>query len=387
MIYLDNGATSFPKPQSVIDAMAYYQRCVGANPGRGGHSLTMKAGAKVFDTREKLASFFGTESERVIFTLNCTHALNCAIKGSVKKGDHVIISTLEHNSVLRPVHRLFERGLITYDVAYVNPLSDTETVSNFEKLIRPETKLIVCTFVSNVFGTVLPIKEIAALCKMHQIRFILDGAQAAGTFKIDMKEIGADILCIPCHKGLLGPMGTGAMLLSENAELQSNIEGGTGSFSLQKNQPDILPDKFESGTHNLPGIAGVYEGVSFIENMGGERAVHEKEMYLSRFLREDLSVIKGVEAFSFMQGRVESPLVAFNVRKKHSEEVSEYLDRHGIAVRSGYHCSFLAHKNYGTEDFGAVRVTPGIFNTKKDIKTLSFLINRFAIDDKICYTK
>lgn len=387
MIYLDNGATSFPKPQSVIDAMAYYQRCVGANPGRGGHSLTMKAGSKVFDAREKLASFFGTESERVIFTLNCTHSLNCAIKGSVKKGDHVIISSLEHNSVLRPVHRLFERGIITYDVAFVNPLSEEETLRNFEKLIKPQTTLIVCTLVSNVFGTVLPAEKIAELCRRHKIRFVLDGAQGAGAFKINMKDMGADILCIPCHKGLLGPMGTGAMLLSENVTLQSIVEGGTGSYSMQKEQPDILPDKFESGTANLPGIAGVYEGIRFIEDFGGEKAVHEKEMYLSDILREDLSVIKGVEGFGFMQGRIRSPLVAFNIKNTHSEEVSSYLDKQGIAVRAGYHCSFLAHSNYGTEQRGVVRVTPGIFNTKKDVKTLSFLINRFAIDDKMCYTK
>ena len=386
MIYLDNGATSFPKPQSVINAMTHYQRCVGANPGRGGHRMTMKAGEMVFDTREKLASFFGTESERVIFTLNCTHALNCAIKGSVTKGDHVIISSLEHNSVLRPVHRLKERGLITYDVAYVNPLSDEETLRNFEKLIRPNTSLIVCTYVSNVFGTVLPVREIARLCKRHKIRFILDAAQAAGAFNINMKDMETDILCLPCHKGLLGPMGTGAMLLGENVNLQSNIEGGTGSFSLQMEQPDILPDKFESGTANLPGIAGVYEGVKFIESFGGERAVHEKEMYLSDILKEDLSVIKGVYVFSYMQGKTKSPLVSFNIKNTHSEEVSSYLDKYSAAVRSGYHCSFLAHSNYGTEQYGAVRVTPGIFNTKKDVKTLSFLINRFAIDDKICYT-
>lgn len=386
MIYLDNGATSFPKPRSVIDAMAYYQRCVGANPGRGGHRLTMKAGEKVFAAREKLASVFGAESERVIFTSNCTCALNCAIKGSVSKGDHVIISSLEHNSVLRPVHRLSEIGLITYDVAYVNPLSDEETLSNFEKLIKPNTSLIVCTYVSNVFGTVLPIRKIARLCKKHKIRFILDGAQAAGAFEINMRDMGIDILCLPCHKGLLGPMGTGAMIIEESTELQSNVEGGTGSFSLQKEQPDILPDKFESGTQNLPGIAGVYEGIRFIGNFGGERAVHEKEMYLSRILKEDLSVIKNVQLFTFMQGESKSPLVAFNIRNTHSEEVSTYLDKHNVAVRSGYHCSYLAHSYYNTEEKGAVRVTPGIFNTKKDVKTLSFLINRFAIDNKICYT-
>ena len=383
MIYLDNGATSFPKPQSVIDAMCVYQRCYGANPGRGGHSLTLKAGEKVFRTRELLSEMFGTESERVIFTQNCTHALNTAIKGSVKKGDHIIISSLEHNSVLRPVHRLFERGLVTYDVAFVNPLSDEETLSNFRNLIKPNTTLVVCTYVSNVFGTVLPIRKIAELCRDKGLRFILDGAQAAGVFEIDMKRDLIDILCVPCHKGLLGPMGTGAMLLGENIKPDTNIEGGTGSFSMQKSQPDILPDKFESGTANLPGIAGVYEGINFIKCFGGERAVHNKEMYLADILKADLSVIKNVELYENMQGERKSPLVSFGIKNTHSEEVSAYLDKHGIAVRAGYHCSYLAHSNYNTEEYGVVRVTPGIFNIKKDIKTLSFLLNRFAIEDKI----
>ena len=383
MIYLDNGATSFPKPKRVIDAMSYYQRCVGANPGRGGHRMTMKAGERVFEAREKLSGFFGAESERTAFTLNCTHALNTAIKGSVKKGDHIIISSLEHNSVLRPVHRLYERGIVTYDVALVNPLSDIETVKNFEKLINERTTLVVCTFVSNVFGTVLPVREIASLCRKRGIRFILDGAQGAGAFRIDIKKDNIDILCVPCHKGLLGPMGTGALLLNENIELESSTEGGTGSFSLQKKQPDVMPDKLESGTANLPGIAGVYEGISFVENFGGEKAVHDKEMYLADILREDLSVMKRVVSFGSMKGTVSSPLVAFNIENTHSEEVSDFLDQHSVAVRAGYHCSFLAHTYYNTEEYGIVRVTPGIFNTKKDIKTLSFLINRFAIGDKM----
>ena len=302
--------TSFPKPQSVIDAMAYAQRCYGANPGRGGHRLSMKAGETVFRTRELLASFFNADSERVIFTSNCTESLNTAIKGSVEKGDHIIISSLEHNSVLRPVHRLYEREIVSYDIAYVNPLSDEETVRNFEKLINNNTKLIVCTYVSNVFGTVLPIKEISSLCRKRAIRFIVDAAQCAGIFRIDMKEDNIDVLCLPCHKGLFGPMGTGAMLLGEDVQLQSITEGGTGSFSLQKEQPDILPDKFESGTMNLPGIAGIYEGVNFIRKYGGERAIHRKEMYLSDILKEDLSTIKGVRIYDDIRP---------NGRRRHKE--------------------------------------------------------------------
>ena len=193
MIYLDNGATSFPKPMSVINAMTIAQRCYGANPGRGGHRMTMKAGQTVFSCREAIGEMFSAESERVIFTSNCTHSLNTAIKGSVKKGDHVIISSLEHNSVLRPVHRLSERGIITYDVAYVNPLSTEETLENFRSLIKTETSTVICTYVSNVFGTVLPVGKIAELCREKGIRFILDGAQAVGAFRINMKEMKADI--------------------------------------------------------------------------------------------------------------------------------------------------------------------------------------------------
>ena len=383
MIYLDNGATSFPKPQRVIDAMCFYQRCYGANPGRGGHTMTVKAGERIFEARELLSEMLHTESERVSFTLNCTYALNTAIKGSVKKGDHIIISSLEHNSVLRPVHRLYERGIATYDVALVNPLSDEETVDNFKRLIKPNTSLVVCTMVSNVFGTVLPYRKIAEFCREKGIRFILDGAQGAGAFSINMKRDMIDILCVPCHKGLLGPLGTGALLTEENVNVDSLAEGGTGSFSMGKSQPDILPDKLESGTQNLPGIAGISEGIKFIKDFGGEEAVHKKEMYLSDILREDLSLIKNVQLYDFMQGERRSPVVAFNIRNAHSEEVSAYLDKNGVAVRSGYHCSFLAHSRHNTEEQGVVRVTPGIFNTKKDIKTLSFLINRFAIKDKV----
>lgn len=383
MIYLDNAATSFPKPACVINEMMLSQRDYGANPGRGGHKLTMKAGEKVFQTRQALSEMFSCQSERVVFTANCTHSLNMAIKGSVRKGDHVIISSLEHNSVLRPVQCLFEKNEITYDIAKVNPLSDDETVSNFMNLIKENTTLIVCTYVSNVFGTVLPVKRIGELCRRKKIRFIVDAAQAAGSFEINMKEMCIDILCLPCHKGLFGPMGTGAMLLSDEADPESFCEGGTGSFSLEISQPDVLPDKFESGTANLPGIAGTHEGIKFIKRLGGEAAVHQKEMNLANTLTEDLSVIKGIKVYSHMQGAVKSPVVAFNLRDIHSEQVGTALDRHGIAVRAGYHCSYLAHNMYETDETGVVRVSPGVFNTKKDIKTLAFFINRFTTDRKI----
>ncbi len=384
MIYLDNAATSFPKPQCVINAMTFAQRDYGANPGRGGHRLTMKAGEKVFEAREALAELFSAKSERVVFTKNCTESLNLAIKGRVKKGDHIIISSLEHNSVLRPVHRLFERNLVTYDVAPVCPLNDEETVNNFHSLINEKTRIIVCTFVSNAFGTVLPIEKIGKLCKEKGITFIVDGAQGAGTLKIDMEEMNIDILCLPCHKGLFGPLGTGAMLIGENVDLESIIEGGTGSNSLSSIQPETLPEKLESGTVNLPGIAGTLEGIKFIKRFGGEEAIHQKEMYLSKILKEDLSIIRGAELYEEAESLRKAPVVAFNLFAFHSEQVATFLDKEGIAVRAGYHCSYLAHSFFETEESGVIRVSPGVFNSKKDIKNLVFSLNRFTKLNKMC---
>lgn len=384
MIYLDNAATSFPKPDSVISAMYNAARCFGANPGRGGHRLSMKAGERVFACRERLAGHFGCESERVAFTNNCTTALNTAIKGVLRKGDHVVISSLEHNSVLRPVHKLAERGIITYSVARVNPLDDNETLKSFAFHVKENTRAVICTHVSNVFGTVLPIDKLSAYCKARGILFILDGAQSAGSHGISLKRQGIDILCVPGHKGLLGPMGTGAILFGEGVEIGELTQGGTGSHSLSEAQPDVYPDRLESGTVNMPGIAGLYEGIRAVERFGGEREVLQKESELIRLLKEDLSVIPSVNIYTEMHGGKSTNVLSFNVGDLHSEMVSSMLDRDGIAVRAGYHCSYLAHKNYGTGEKGCVRVSAGIFNSKKDIKKLVFSINKIAKSKKMC---
>ncbi len=377
MIYLDNAATTFPKPQRVISAMCEAQRFYGANPGRGGHKMTLQAGRKVFFCRSTLADFFGAQEERVIFTLNCTSALNTAVKGSVKKGDHVIISSLEHNSVLRPIHKLCEQGKITYDVFEVNPSDEKETINNFRSLINDSTSLVVCTMVSNVFGTVLPFIKIGEICRKRNIRFILDGAQGAGSHRINLREMSVDILCLPGHKGLLGPMGTGVLVLGENIEIDSLVEGGTGSSSLSASQPDFYPDRLESGTANLPGIVGLHEGVKFIRCFGGEGAVLKKESCLMHQLVEDLSVIPNLTVYDKMH-TAKTNVLSFNVAGKHSEEVAESLDKMNIAVRAGYHCAYLAHKNCGTTESGTVRVSTGVFNTKKDIKNLAFYLNKIA---------
>ena len=376
MIYLDNAATTFPKPESVINAMVYAQKFVGANAGRGGHRMTMRAGEMVYSAREKAAEMFGSDSERVIFTYNCTSALNTAIKGFLTKGDHVIISSLEHNSVLRPVHALSEKGLITYSVADVNPLDKTQTLKNFLSLINKSTTAVVCTMVSNVFGTVLPIEDLGRELRKRGILFIVDAAQSAGSYKIDMKKMNIDILCMPGHKGLMGPMGTGMMIMGEGVEVESLYQGGTGSYSMSEKQPSIYPDKLESGTVNLPGIWGLKKGMDYIGAVGGEDAIHRKEAYLCKVLREDLHSIKNIRLYDDVAGENPAPLVAFNIKNINCEEVAELLNKDFFAVRAGYHCAYLAHKTFAENENGIVRVSPGWFNSKKDAKNLVFSLNK-----------
>ena len=383
MIYLDNAATSFPKPPCVINAMCCAQQYCGANPGRGGHALSVKAGQLVYRCREKLAEHFDCKSENVIFTCNCTAALNTAIKGVLSKGDHVIISSLEHNSVLRPVHAMSAKGIITYSVARVNPFDDNETLRSFASHIRKNTRAIVTTHVSNVFGTVLPVEKLCALCKAKGIIFILDAAQSAGSHSISLEKTGIDILCMPGHKGLLGPMGTGALFFGDGVEIRELLQGGTGSLSLSPLQPDVYPDRLESGTLNLPGIAGLYEGVRYLEDVGGEGSVLCRESELIRILYEDLSVIDGVEAYGEMHAGKSTNLISFNLGDLHSEYVASLLDKKGIAVRAGYHCSYLAHKTYNTSEKGCVRVSVGIFTVKKDVKNFVNCLNKIAMDKKM----
>ena len=378
MIYLDNAATTFPKPDSVINAMVYAQKFVGANAGRGGHAMTMRAGEMVYSAREKAASMFGADSERVIFTNNCTMSLNTAIKGTLRKGDHVIISCLEHNSVLRPVHALFEKGLITYSVADVYPFDKTKTVSSFLSHINKSTTAVICTMVSNVFGTVLPVKELGAELEKRGILFIVDAAQSAGAYKIDITDMNIDILCMPGHKGLMGPMGTGMMIMGQGTDVDSLCQGGTGSFSMSEKQPVIYPDKLESGTVNLAGIWGLKKGMDYISAVGGEEAIHKKEKFLCDTLREDLHSVKFLRVYDEISGTDPAPLVSFNINNVSCEEVAELLNKDGFAVRAGYHCAYLAHKTFAENENGVVRVSPGWFNTKKDIKNLVFSLNKIA---------
>ena len=377
MIYLDNAATSFPKPIEVVNQIQKSFVLYGANPGRSGHNLSMNTAMEVFSTREKLDEFFdGFGSEYVSFTENCSYALNIAIKGILNKGEHVIISSLEHNSVLRPVFKLTTDGFISSSIFTVTHNKE-ETLENLRKEIKDNTKLIVVTAVSNVFGDILPIKEISEIAKSAGAKLLVDGAQGAGVIPLKMKSMGINCLCIPGHKSLLGPMGVGA-ILHDGCIKNTIIEGGTGSDSLNYLQPESFPERLESGTLNVPAICGLKKGVEIISSYGVNNVFRDeteimKPLFNELFDMRNIILYRGeYDAENF------APLVTFNVKGKHSEEIASILNDNGVAVRGGYHCSLLAHKTYKTEAIGAVRISPSRFTTKKDINYLINLLQKIA---------
>ena len=377
MIYFDNAATTFPKPREVINEVNKAFSLYGANPGRSGHDMSMQTAMAVYSARETLNAFFdGFGSEYVSFTANCTESLNMAIKGILKKGDHVIISSLEHNSVLRPVVKLAEMNIITFSVFSVTQ-NEEETLNNLKKEIRSNTKLIITTAVSNVFGDILPIEKIGRIAKENNILYMVDGAQGAGVMPIKMKQSGINCLCIPGHKSLYGPMGVGAVL-HDGSIKETIIEGGTGTESFNFSQPVAFPERLESGTLNVPAICGLKKGVEITSSYGVKNIFNE-ESDLIELLFNELSSIRNIILYkSEYDRKTQAPLLSFNVKNMHSEEVSTLLNRESVAVRGGFHCSPLAHKTYGTEMTGAVRVSPSRFNTNKDVKYVINLLQKIA---------
>ncbi|MEG2295842.1 MAG: aminotransferase class V-fold PLP-dependent enzyme, partial [Oscillospiraceae bacterium] len=356
MIYLDNAATSYPKPSTVIKAVSNAMVNFGANPGRSGHTMAAKTAMQIFDTRESIASFFGVENmENVSFTQNCTYAINLCVKGFLKQGDHVIISDLEHNAVLRPIYSLAQKGIITFDVAKTYQNKE-KTVKSFEDLIVKSTRLIICTHGSNVFGIKLPIYEIGGMAKKYGIYFLVDAAQTAGTVDIDIKN-NIDFICMPGHKGLYGPSGTGVLIINCPDKVDSIIEGGTGSVSLQYEQPDFPPDKFESGTINTTGIIGLGAGISFAKKIGCKN-IHKKEMMLSRQFYHEVSNNPNVILYTEYCDQ-NLPVISFNIKGKTGEQTTAELNARGFALRGGFHCSPLAHKKMQTEESGTARVSFG----------------------------
>lgn len=379
MIYFDNGATSFPKPKrvkaAVMEAFDHY----GANPGRSGHKLSIATAVKVYECREAAMRLFGASAvEDVVFTSNCTHALNIVFKGALRRGDHVILSDLEHNSVLRPVHTLAQRGLVGYSVARVQE-DEEHTVAEFERLIRPETKMIACTHGSNVMGIRLPIAKLGALAKAYDLLFLVDAAQTAGVVDIDMQRDGIDFLCTAGHKSLYGPSGTGLLITPLGTALHTLMEGGTGSMSAEYAQPRDMPDRLESGTVNTLGIIGLGAGISYIQEKGIE-TIYNHEMKLGSRIYNALSQMKHIKLYttSFQKGK-HLPVISFNIDDLNSEETTELLSEKGFALRGGLHCAPLAHKKMGTLDTGAARISIGAFNTTSQADQLIKAIERIVL--------
>ena len=346
MIYLDNGATSFPKPREVVRAMVDAMASC-ANPGRGGYPASMAGAQRVYSCREQAADYFGCKPEQVVFTSGCTHGLNIAIGSLFSKGDRVAISGFEHNAVTRPLLLLGIEGII----AGRRLFDPADTLQRWEDTLRSGVDGAVFTHVSNVFGYILPVQEMAALCKAYGVPFIIDAAQSAGVLDVRLDRLGADFIAMPGHKGLLGPMGTGILLCGR--EGKPLMAGGTGSESENQQMPPYLPDRLEPGTVNVPGIAGLEAGIRKVKQLGRER-IHGRECAAAkrciRMLKE-----KGYTVFS---GADQTGVVSFLPRED-CESFAENLGRRGIAVRAGLHCAPLAHESAGTLKSGTVRLSFG----------------------------
>ena len=378
IIYFDNAATTFPKPESIIMSTVDCMKKYCGNPGRGSHYLALKSAEKVYEARESVAALFGAQPENVIFTLNTTYALNMAIKGVMSSGGHMLISNMEHNSVLRPASKLAWDNVIRYDTfkAYEKGkvLTTPQIIDNIIKRLRPSTKMLTCIHSSNVCSYTLPIREIGKFCRRHGIIFCVDAAQSAGHIPINIVEDCIDILCLPAHKGLYSPQGLGILILGENApKLATLTEGGNGVNSLELSMGNDSPERYESGTLCTPAIAGLCSGIEFIKSFGyGAISEHEKSLWLKTFDR--LSSICGVELYDNTPGSV----LLFNIKNIHSDDAGAELSRLGFCLRTGYHCSPLAHKTLETPTGGAVRVGFGIFNTESEVDKLYLAVRDTA---------
>lgn len=366
LIYFDSAATSWPKPPEVWQAMEHFIREVGASPGRAGHKKTVEANRIVDETRQLLADLFNVgDHHRMIFTLNATDSLNLAIKGLLRPGDHVVTSSMEHNSVTRPLHTLE-----SYGVQVTKVQCDSRgniDVHEIEKAIRPNTRAIVMTHASNVTGTIMPVEEVGRIAARHQVRFVMDAAQTAGLLDIDVKKLNISILTFPGHKSLLGPQGTGGLYIREGVQLMTLREGGTGSGSETPTQPDMLPEKYECGTLNAVGIAGLGAGVKFLRRVGIAK-IRGHEMKLTKRFLEGAAKINGLHIYGpgDLENRV--PVVSFRIDGYKAGEVGDLLDKkYTIACRAGLHCAPDAHRTLGTFEEKLVRFSFSYFNKPEEV--------------------
>lgn len=366
MIYLDNAATTRRKPLSVYSSILSHA-LFGGNAGRGANKLSLGGVNTIITAQDKIAELFSVpDPDNIIFTHNATYALNMAILGTLNKGDHVVATAMDHNSVLRPVNLHGSFSVAKADKkGFVSPLAVRQSV-------KSNTKLIICTHVSNVCGTVEPVREIARIARENGALFLLDASQSAGSIPVNMLDIGADMIACPGHKGLMGPMGTGILCIKNPDRVKAIIVGGTGSMSESPTQPLSMPEKFHSGTLNTPAIAGLTKGVEFILKEG-IKAIGSHEYFLNSTLRSELKNMENVTVY----GTGETGITAFNINGLGSEDTAAKLGE-DIIVRAGYHCAPLAHKALGTDNTGAVRISFGYFNTAAHVRKVTDIIFKIA---------
>jgi len=369
MIYLDNAATSWPKPPEVLKAMTDALERAGGNPGRSGHRLSISAARIIYDTREDVACFFGiSDPLRAVFTSNATHAINLALSGILKPGDHVVTSSVEHNSVMRPLRRLEKQGV---RLSVVPCAADGSLdVADLARAMSATTRLVVLTHASNVVGTLLPIAEVAPIVHGAGALLLVDAAQTAGVIPIDVPAMGIDLLAFTGHKELQGPPGTGGLVIADGvdvSQIDPLVRGGTGSRSEYEEQPDDIPDKFESGTANLAGIAGLGAGLKWIAHRGTDEIRHHLEE-LRRTLLDGLSALPSVRIHGTLDPDRSASIVSFTVPGRHVSEIGLRLDEeHGVLSRVGLHCAPAAHRTIGSFPEGTVRLSPGVFTTAEDV--------------------
>lgn len=366
--YLDNASTTFPKPESVAKAIYEYLTSSGANINRGCYSEAYDIEAKVFETRQMICDLFhGEDCKNVVFTKNITESLNILLKGFLKPGDHVLVSSMEHNAMMRPLNQLEE-----YGVSFSRIPCDEEgrlCVEDMGSLLRKETRLVVMLHASNVCGSLMPIKEVGEFCRKHSLKFFLDSAQTAGVWPINMEEMGIDAVAFTGHKGLLGPQGIGGFIIKEDliSQITPLLSGGTGSISHTEEIPEFMPDRFEAGTMNLPGILGLRESLLYIEETGIDK-IREHELNLTGKFIKEVDKIQGIRIIGPKDMDKRSGVVSIQIEGQDQGVAADRLDQeYGIMVRVGLHCAPAAHKSLGTYPEGTIRFSFGVFNTEDDV--------------------
>ncbi len=370
-VYFDNAATSYPKPEEVYRAVDHFQRYIGASPGRGTYSRAREADEVLFETRTLLATLFNvTDMTRIIFTANVTESINLALKGFLDSGDHVITTAMEHNAVWRPLKMLENERNIRIDVLDC-PAGKAFDLDQLVAFIQPDTRLVLINHASNVTGTLMPIKKTGKICAEHNIILLVDAAQTAGVFPIDVREMNIGMLAFTGHKGLMGPAGTGGLFIDKRIDLKPLKEGGTGSESLLEHQPEHLPDRFEAGTLNAVGIAGLGAGVRFILDQGID-TIRSHEVNLTKYALAQLQKVPDLIIYGPEEADERTAVISFNLTQIAPEEVTYVLDEvYEIMARSGLHCAPQAHRSINTiKEHGTVRVSFGFFNTKEEIDQL-----------------